>query len=216
MSRRVRSVLAATIVAAILVTGARVVLPGDPETVRFRRAPVLTEDFGDTAITGESTPPARRRAAARSRPARVARPVRLKIPAIGVDAPVVALGLDRHGALEAPRSFSDAGWWSGGVRPGAVGPAVLAGHVDSTTGPAVFFALRELRRGDTIVVTRRDGSRARFRVQRTASYAKAKFPTRAVYGPTPRPTLRLITCSGVFDRSTGHYLDNTVVYAEAT
>ena len=216
MSRRVTSVIAATIVAAILVTGTRLMLPGASDTVQFRRTPVLADGFGDTAITGEATPAGRRRAAVRARPVRVARPVRLSIPAIGVDAPLVALGLDRDGALEAPQRFTDAGWWSGGVRPGAVGPAVIAGHVDSTTGPAVFFALRELRRGDTIVVARRDGSRARFRVQRTASYAKAKFPTRAVYGPTARPALRLITCSGVFDRSTGHYLDNTVVYAEAT
>jgi hypothetical protein len=85
--------------------------------------------------------------------------------------------------------------------------------VDSRTGPAVFFRLDRLRARDPIVVVRRDGSRVRFLVQRMARYRKAAFPTAAVYGPTRGPTLRLITCSGAFDPASGHYLDNTVVYA---
>jgi hypothetical protein len=144
---------------------------------------------------------------------RPARPVRIEIPAIGVRAPVVRLGLNEDRTLEVPTDFGDAGWWSGGPRPGEPGPAVIAGHVDSYTGPAVFFRLPELDPGDTIIVGRRDGSRARFTVRGSEQYPKARFPTARVYGRTTGPTLRLITCGGAFDQSTGHYLDNTVVYA---
>ena len=140
-------------------------------------------------------------------------PARLEIPAIGVHARVIPLGLNADGTLEVPTRFGDAGWWAGGPRPGERGPAVSAGHVDSRTGPAVFYRLSELRAGDRITVVRRDGSRVRFVVRRTARYPKAHFPTARVYGPTRRATLRVITCSGAFDRSSGHYLDNTVVYA---
>jgi sortase family protein len=184
------------------------------------RAPRLA---GETALQPDrppvSEPPAvRLDAAAPSRPARrhvgrAPRPVRIAIPAIGVSAPVVPLGFDRTGALEVPRDFAETGWWTGGARPGERGPAVIAGHVDSTTGPAVFFRLADLRRGDAITVERADGSRVRFRVERSTRYPKARFPTAEVYGATRTPALRLVTCSGTFDHATGHYLDNTVVYA---
>jgi hypothetical protein len=144
---------------------------------------------------------------------RAALPVRLEIATIGVRAPVIRLGLNRDGSLEVPTRFDETGWWAGGARPGELGPAVIAGHVDSRTGPAVFFRLGRLRPRDAIVVVRRDGSRVRFLVQRTARYRKAAFPTAAVYGPTRAPALRLITCSGAFDSASGHYVDNTVVYA---
>jgi hypothetical protein len=174
---------------------------------------------------GEAPPPSPPRAAATAtataavahRPApprrRAAPPLRLEIASIGVHAPVIRLGLNRDGSLEVPTDFGDTGWWAGGPRPGERGPAVIAGHVDSRTGPAAFFRLGELRAGDPIVIVRRDGSRVRFRVQRAARYRKAAFPTAQVYGATRRPTLRLITCSGAFDSASGHYVDNTVVYA---
>jgi len=151
--------------------------------------------------------------AAKRRAVRASRPVRIAIPAIRVSAPVIPLGLDSAGALEVPQDFSETGWWTGGARPGERGPAVIAGHVDSQTGPAVFFRLGDLHRGDAITVERADGSRVRFRVTRSERYPKARFPTAKVYGPTRTPALRLITCSGAFDRASGHYLDNTVVYA---
>jgi sortase (surface protein transpeptidase) len=91
---------------------------------------------------------------------------------------------------------------------------VIAGHVDSKTGPAVFYRLRDIKRGDAVVVERRDGSVARFVVSRVGHYPKTAFPAKQVYGSTGRPALRLITCSGDFDRSTGHYVDNTVVFAD--
>ena len=148
-----------------------------------------------------------------TRPA--ALPVGLEIPGIGVRARVIRLGLNPDRSLEVPQDFAETGWWSGGPRPGDRGPAVIVGHVDSKTGPAVFYRIRELGPGDEIAVVRADGSRARFVVQGSEQYPKADFPTARVYGRTSGPTLRLITCSGAFDSSTGHYLSNTVVYARA-
>jgi hypothetical protein len=144
---------------------------------------------------------------------RVSLPLRIAIPRLGVRARILRLGMNGDGTLQGPDNFADTGWWAGGSRPGEPGPAVVAGHVDSRTGPAVFFRLGSLRRGDVIRIGRRDGTVVGFAVQRLARYPEAHFPTGQVYGPTRRPTLRLITCPGDFDRSTGHYLDNTVVYA---
>jgi hypothetical protein len=169
------------------------------------------------AIPPADPPPRASRAGVRSGDAarrRPPAPARIEIRAIGVRARLVPLGLNTDGTLQVPARFGDAGWWAGGPRPGERGPAVVAGHVDSRTGPAVFTRLSELRAGDSIAVVRRDGSRVRFVVRRSRRYPKARFPTARVYGPTRGPTLRLITCSGVFDRASGHYLDNTVVYAD--
>jgi hypothetical protein len=145
--------------------------------------------------------------------AEAALPTRVRIPAIGVESPLVALGLTADGALEVPTDFAVAGWFTGGSVPGAPGPAVLAGHVDSRSGPAVFYRLRELAPGDVVEVDRTDGSAARFRVERVEQYPKGDFPTGTVYGPAPGAQLRLITCGGIFDRSVAHYRDNVVVYA---
>lgn len=90
---------------------------------------------------------------------------------------------------------------------------MIAGHVDSTTGPAVFYRLRELRLGQPITVTRADGSMVAFAVTEVRQYAKDAFPTADVYGPVPEPELRLITCGGSFDRTRGSYRDNVVVFA---
>jgi hypothetical protein len=163
---------------------------------------------------GPASTPTPAPASGRRRPAPPpAVPVRITIPAIGVRAPVIRLGLSADRTLQVPQDFADTGWWSGGARPGQPGPAVIVGHVDSKTGPAVFYRLRDLRRGDRIAVVAADGRTVTFVVQRLATYAKSGFPTAAVYGPTAGPALRLVTCGGEFDRSTGHYLSNTVVYA---
>jgi hypothetical protein len=140
-------------------------------------------------------------------------PVRLQVPAIGVDAPLVRLGLDARGALEVPKRWEQAGWFGRTARPGERGAAVIAGHVDSTAGPAVFYRLGALRPDDAIRVRRRDGSSIAFRVRRVERWPKDRFPTARVYQPTRRPTLRLITCGGTFNPQSGHYLDNTIVFA---
>jgi len=142
-------------------------------------------------------------------------PTRLRIPAIQVDAPLEELHLDASGALAAPRAWADAGWYADGTVPGDVGPAVIAGHVDSTTGPAVFYRLDRLRPGDLVEV-RRGAAWVSFAVAAVRRYPKNAFPTARVYGPTPDPELRLITCSGAFDNAQRSYVDNTVVYAVAT
>jgi LPXTG-site transpeptidase (sortase) family protein len=176
----------------------------------------------------EATPPAPRaiepapRAEARDREreprrrdADVADPRRIEIPAIGVSAPVIELGLDADKTLEVPKDYGETGWWKGGPEPGERGAAVIAGHVDSKTGPAVFYRLDDLRAGDEIRVHRSDGTRARFVVARLERHPKDEFPTRKVYARTGEPTLRLVTCSGDFDAASGHYVDNTIVFADA-
>ncbi|MGY1642483.1 class F sortase [Geodermatophilus sp. SYSU D00703] len=145
-----------------------------------------------------------------------AAPVRLRIPAIGVGTTLVHLGVDADGALVPPAEFDRAGWFPGGPAPGDVGPAVLAGHVDSRTGPAVFWRLRDLGPGDEVAVDRADGTAVRFTVTGVTRWPKAEFPTEAVYGPTPRAELRLLTCGGDFDRTRRSYTDNVVVTAVVT
>ena len=144
-------------------------------------------------------------------------PVRLEITRIGVSTRLQRLGRDRHGAVEVPtgpREWEEAGWYAAGTRPGDPGSAVILGHVDSSkSGPAVFYRLRELRRGDRVEVVRADGSRVRFAVDRVEQYPKRRFPTADVYYPTLTPKLRLVTCGGAFDRAWGHYLDNVIVFA---
>jgi hypothetical protein len=151
------------------------------------------------------------------RPERAApvRPVLVTVPAIGVRSSLVPLRLDRAGALVPPADFGQAGWYVGGPTPGDPGPAVIAGHVDSRAGPAIFFRLRDLRPGDTILVGRSDGRTARFRVAEVQRYPKNAFPTQRVYGPTPDRALRMITCGGSFDYARRSYRDNIVVYAVA-
>jgi sortase (surface protein transpeptidase) len=144
---------------------------------------------------------------------KAAPPIRVAIPAIGVVAPVTRLGLERGGELEVPASFTDAGWWSGGFRPGQTGPAVIVGHVDSADGPAVFANLHELTKGDVVHVFRADGSGIEFEVSRVEEHDKDDFPTQGVYGETVYPELRLVTCAGKFDDSKGHYDRNVVVWA---
>jgi sortase (surface protein transpeptidase) len=140
-------------------------------------------------------------------------PVALTIPSIGVQTTLVDLGLTSSGALQVPSSTAVAGWYTGSPRPGAIGSAIIAGHIDSRLGPGVFFYLSHLRRGDRVYVRRADGALVVFGVTSVAMYKKDAFPTMAVYGPTPDPELRLITCGGTFDPQLGSYLSNVVVYA---
>lgn len=145
-------------------------------------------------------------------------PVKLAIPSIGMRTRgIVDLHLDVNGKLEAPTDFDRAGWYADGPTPGEFGPAVIGAHVDSKSGPAVFYRLGSLQKGAAVDVTREDGSTARFVVDRVARYSKKDFPTAEVYGDTKgRAELRLITCGGAFDRATGHYVDNIVAYAHLT
>ena len=148
-------------------------------------------------------------------PKPVAAPVSLTIPLIGVQTNLMTLGLGRNGELQVPplSMASVAGWYTGSPRPGAIGSAIIVGHVDTTSGPAVFDRLDTLTSGDKIYVKRTDGTLVEFRVTSIQQYPKDHFPTEAVYGPVPDPELRLITCGGAYDPATHHYLLNIVVYA---
>lgn len=139
-------------------------------------------------------------------------PTRVEIPAIDVDSTLEHLQLVK-GVLQPPTDPDRAGWWAGGPVPGDPGPAVIAGHLDSFTGPAVFIDLSRLKAGDKIYVDRSDGRRSTFVVDAVQVYDKTAFPTDAVYGVTPGSALRLITCGGTYDRQKQLYLANVIVYA---
>lgn len=147
--------------------------------------------------------------------ASTATPVHLSIPAIGVESDLIGLGLGDDGWIQSPADYNAVGWYEKGVLPGEVGPAVIAAHVDSPTGPAVFFDLPKLSPGDTVSVRRSDGTTADFVVTRLETVEKETFPTASVYAPVPTPELRLVTCAGAWDPATGHYVDNLVVTAVA-
>ncbi|MFI6446701.1 class F sortase [Kitasatospora sp. NPDC050543] len=144
-------------------------------------------------------------------------PVRIRIPVIDVDAPVQGLGLDRDRHLLVPDASDRnlAGWYQDWPSPGEAGNAILSGHVDTTAGPAVFWNLATLRRGDLIRIERADRSTAVFGIDAVEAYTKAGFPDARVYSPTPDAQLRLITCGGTYSRQTG-YQGNVVVYAHLT
>jgi hypothetical protein len=149
-------------------------------------------------------------------PLAASEPVSVAIPVLNVRSDVVPLGLEDDGSLEVPTAARDAGWFAQSPTPGELGPSVLAAHVDWADQEGVFSSIGDLRIGDKIEVTRADGSVAVFRVERVDSYAKADFPTDAVYGDLDHAGLRLITCGGEFDEDAGDYLNNIVVFARLT
>ena len=145
-------------------------------------------------------------------------PVQIQIPVLGVKAPVMELGQNSDGTVQVPPldNHNLAGWYEGSVTPGADGSSVILGHVDNYAGPSVFFSIKNLRAGEEVDVVRADGSVAEFAVDGAQKVAKTQFPTSDVYGNTPYPSLRLVTCGGPFDAASGQYVDNIVVYAHLT
>ncbi|MFH8217793.1 class F sortase [Streptomyces sp. NPDC018057] len=142
-------------------------------------------------------------------------PTRISIPEISVDAPFTKLSLDASGQLAPPPADDTnlVGWYQGGASPGERGASIVVGHVDTTTGPAVFVGLDALKAGDHVDITREDGIVARFAVDAVDTFSKANFPDAEVYADTPTPELRLITCGGVFNRTSKDYESNVVVFA---
>ncbi len=140
---------------------------------------------------------------------------RLQIPNIKVDASVVTLGVDADGAMQAPATPTDVGWYDFSARPGFTGNAVFAGHVDYIHyGPAVFWNLRDLKAGDEVDITLVDGTVFTYRVTTITAYDDATAPVQEIVGPTDTPTMTLITCSGDFDTATHSYDKRLVVRAE--
>ncbi|MER7759546.1 class F sortase [Streptomyces sp. NPDC097619] len=149
-----------------------------------------------------------------------AAPERVDLPALGVQAPVVSRGLDADGAIDPPPydSPGTVGWYGSGTRPGAAGAALLVGHVDTRSKPAVFYGLSSAKPGDTVRVARSDGAVAEFTVEEVRVHERDRFDPAKVYGPrvAGRAELRLITCGGRYDRATHAYTANVVVSAYLT
>ncbi|MBZ6284883.1 class F sortase [Streptomyces olivaceus] len=205
--RRVKDTAIAAVTAVALGSGAWLLLGG-------ARTEAPPQPSAAQAATGQSTR-ADRGAAAPALPP--SPPDRVRIPAIGVDAPLTGLGLTETGSLDVPPAERKnlAGWYEAGTTPGERGTAIVAGHVDNAKGPAVFYRLGALRKGSRIEVDRRDGGVAVFTVDAVEVYAADAFPDEKVYGATDRPELRVITCGGPYSRSTG-YQGNVVVFAHLT
>lgn len=140
------------------------------------------------------------------------KPTKIKIAKIGIAANIVNLGLNSDQTLEVPKAGSDVGWFDGSPAPGALGPAVMVGHLDTVRGAAVFYNLKQLTAGDMVEVEREDGSTAVFKVDASEKYSQDNFPTDKVYGPIDHAGIRLITCSGQYSLLKGRYSDNLVVY----
>jgi sortase (surface protein transpeptidase) len=139
-------------------------------------------------------------------------PARVVIPAIDVAADLIGVGLAKDGSMEVP-DFGLAGWYTEGPRPGHTGPAVIAAHVDSKAGPDVFYRLDDLARGDEIRVVYDSGDQVTFVVESSEQTPKDELPVDTIWPITRERLLTLVTCGGQFDRGTGHYRDNVIVYA---
>lgn len=141
-------------------------------------------------------------------------PTRLRIPKLDIDTTFVPpLGLLQNGEVAVPDSYTEVGWYKFSPTPGALGPAVILGHVDSYAGPAVFFYLGQLEPGDDVFIDRADGSTAHFKVESLERPKQAEFPTERVYGDIDHAGLRIITCTGIYVRGNQRYTHNLVVYA---
>ncbi|MEY9841652.1 class F sortase [Streptacidiphilus sp. EB103A] len=223
-SKRVRNNrVVALVAAAALGTGAWMLYDGSTET-EHPPQPSAADSFAGIKVPFVSAPPTGRvwpypnaPRQAGVRPLGDSVPVRVRIPAIKVDAPVTTLGLDAQGRLQVPDDSDRnlAGWYRDGPAPGTAGNAIIDGHVDTLKGPAVFYLLGSLHKGDTVEIDRRDRQAAVFTVDAIEVYAKDAFPSKRVYAPTRRPELRLITCGGGYSRASG-YLGNVVLYAHLT
>ncbi|MBM7413859.1 MULTISPECIES: class F sortase [Nocardiaceae] len=196
-----RALCAAVVLALALISGCSTAAGTEsPVPVATAPADVAVVDEGTTGVS---------EAAAVSSP-----PVRIDVPAISVSSGLMGLGLQQDGTMEVPPGAFPAGWYTGSPIPGALGPSVIAGHVDWDGAPGVFSRLGDLAADDDVIVTLQDGTISRFRVTQVEQYPKAEFPTTTVYGDIDHPGLRLITCGGRFDSGAASYDDNIVVYAD--
>jgi len=139
-------------------------------------------------------------------------PTELIVPTLGLREGLINLDVV-GGALQVPQRWNDVGWWQSGPRPGEGGAAVFVGHVDSPTGPAVFYGISSLREGDLIRVDRADATTATFKVFSSVLYPREEFPSKRVYRQGGPPVLNLVTCGGSYDAEAGQYTENLVVSA---
>ncbi len=209
--------LALTAVGLVLIgvaVAAQARAPQAPRSVGRIDPPTPSVSAGSTPAVNGSP------ASSAEKPLAASRPVSISIPSIGVRSEIKPIGLAEDGTLAVPQPGPDldkAAWFKNSPTPGQPGPAIIEGHVDSASGPSVFFELATLRPGAKIRVTRADGVVATFTVNAVRDYAKSSFPTSTVYGAKDLsvPALRLITCSD-FDSSLRHHTGNAVVFAQLT
>ncbi|RKT36664.1 LPXTG-site transpeptidase (sortase) family protein [Microbacterium sp. AG1240] len=206
--RRVRTAVLGPLCAAVVATA--LVLGGCSSAPRAESAP------SEPAVPEPTRTPAAPEPPPTAAIVEALAPASVRIPAIELDEPLIDLGITAEGDMEVPEDFDEVGWFTGGGRPGGRGPTVIAAHVDSPTGPAVFLRLEQLVPGDTVEVTDTAGSTFSYVVTEVADYPKSAFPTSRVFGAVADDQLRLITCGGVFDTAAASYVDNRVVYAERT
>jgi LPXTG-site transpeptidase (sortase) family protein len=177
---------------------------------------VLVRSAQRASTTRPSTPPRKTTAQPKPPSSSVAsaateqrpRPMRLRLPSIQLNRPILTkpLKMDRKRKLESPKDTKSIGWYN------AAGPLVLAGHVDSTAGPGVFYGLKKVKRGDTFEVDFADGKSVSYQVSQVSTFPKNKFPTDLVYRAND-DDIRIVTCGGKFNRKTRHYEDNVIVVA---
>lgn len=212
----------AAVIAAAVIVGVAFVITRDPAVpLTATASPASTQTVPTrtpASLSAGALPPLPHgpTGPAHAAPATISRaapPASLAIPAIGVTTPLEPLGLLPDHSLQPPSHWNEAGWYADGVRPGDPGPAIVVGHVDSVSGPAVFYRLRDLRPGAVALIRLRTGRTLTFVIDTVQVYPKDQFPSAAVYGPTALPELRLITCTGDFDRNAHSYVDNLVVSA---
>ncbi|OII43075.1 MULTISPECIES: class F sortase [unclassified Plantibacter] len=202
---------AAALLTALALSGCATTHAGQtPTSPNAADGPITSSEAADRGAAGAKQDPVAQAPAADVSALSVSR---VQIPSIGVDAAVEPLERDASGVLLPPVEWEDAGWYRAGVMPGQVGPAVIAGHLDTTLREAVFVHLKQLVAGDQVTVTMSDGSTATYAVDRAIDVEKKTFPTEEVYGPTPDAQLRLITCNGPFDDAANTYANNYVVFA---
>jgi sortase (surface protein transpeptidase) len=138
-------------------------------------------------------------------------PTHLSIPSIGVDAPVEQVGLTADRAVESPSQWMDAAWYKLGYQPGADGNAAIIGHLDSTTGPAVFWRVGQLQPGAQVRLD--DGATTlTFLVEGVTSCPADQCPMQQIYGASSVPRLNLITCAGDWNPQVQSYSERLVVY----
>ncbi|MFG2709016.1 class F sortase [Streptomyces goshikiensis] len=178
--------------------------------------PVPLPGLGGGAVAGA---PGLRLPAAHT-PLGAAPPARVDVPSIGIQAPVISRSLDKDGAIDPPPYDrpGTVGWWGGGAQPGTAGTALLVGHVDTASKPAVFYGLSSAKPGDSVRVVRADGTIAEFTIEDVQVYERAGFDPHKAYGPRVpgRAELRLVTCGGTYDKAAKQYSANVVVSAYLT
>jgi len=207
------TVAAVGLVAMALVVAACTVAPAPTTANDDAAGAPVTPAAPSTTATPEAVPVPAAADATYIHPVGV-EPVNLTVPAMDLTENLIPLGIQANGEMEVPVDYDDVGWFTGGGKPGGFGPTVIAGHVDSRSGPAVFFRLGEMVVGDRFTLTGADGTDYEYEVYKAESYKKAEFPTVAVFGATTVDEVRLITCGGEYNTAIGRYVDNLVVYAK--